>query len=270
LHKYALRHLKDKRLRELAWHPAVLEGHDPRNVPAWFGMWTYVEQNFGSWTVPGGMAGLTDVLTKRLATRGVTAILSTPVRDIVVAAGRAVGVQTGSGPIDADVVVCAVDPRRLPALAGFVERTMPAMPPVICHLGLVGEVPDLPHEVVLHGDPLLVVRTGGRAPAGGHAWTLLGRRRLSEDIVLSLHRAGIKIRSQIEVRVDRSPRQLVEDWGGSPNGVLWQGRATLAARLGTRAPVGGVFLAGAHTTPGAGLPSVGLSAALVAQHVGPA
>jgi UDP-galactopyranose mutase len=29
-------------------------------------------------------------------------------------------------------------------------------------------------------------------------------------------------------------------------------------------------MAGAHTTPGAGLPSVGLSAALVAQLVGPA
>jgi UDP-galactopyranose mutase len=33
--------------------------------------------------------------------------------------------------------------------------------------------------------------------------------------------------------------------------------------------VDGVYLAGAHTTPGAGLPSVGLSAALVAQLVGP-
>ena len=42
---------------------------------------------------------------------------------------------------------------------------MPAIPPVVCHIGVVGEVPDLPAEVVLHGDPLLVLRTGGVAPA---------------------------------------------------------------------------------------------------------
>jgi UDP-galactopyranose mutase len=34
--------------------------------------------------------------------------------------------------------------------------------------------------------------------------------------------------------------------------------------------VPGVYAAGAHATPGAGLPFVGLSAALVAQAVGPA
>ena len=71
-------------------------------------------------------------------------------------------------------------------------------------------------------------------------------------------------------RIDRSPRDLVEAWGGSPLGVLWQGRATVRHRLGPDTPVPGVFAAGAHATPGAGLPFVGLSAALVAQAVGPA
>ena len=41
--------------------------------------------------------------------------------------------------LDADEVVCAIDPRALPALARLVERTMPAIPPVTCHLGLEGE-----------------------------------------------------------------------------------------------------------------------------------
>jgi UDP-galactopyranose mutase len=117
---------------------------------------------------------------------------------------------------------------------------------------------------------MLVLRTTGRAPDGAHAWTLLARGRIAEDLVTAVHRAGIRVRDQVEVRVDRSPRELVQAWGGSPEGVLWQGRATLARRMGTRAPVDGVYLAGAHTTPGAGLPSVGLSAALVAQLVGPA
>ena len=51
--------------------------------------------------------------------------------DVVVRAGRAVAVSTSEGDLDADVVVCAVDPRRLPALAPLVARTTPALPPVL-------------------------------------------------------------------------------------------------------------------------------------------
>ena len=270
LHKVLQKTFKDERLRDVAGYPMAMEGHDLRNVPAWMGMWTYVEQRFGSWTVPGGMGSLADALADRLQTRGVTVLLSTPALDLEVSGGRVVGVRTGSGTVDADEVVCAVDPRRLPALAPSVERTMPAIPPVVCHLGVVGPVPDLPSEVVLHGDPMLVLRTNGTAPDGAHAWTILGRGRLAEDIVTALQRKGIRVRDQVEVRVDRSPRELVQAWGGSPYGVLWQGRNTVTRRLGPRTPIEHVFLAGAHATPGAGLPSVGLSAALVAQVIGPA
>ena len=51
-------------------------------------------------------------------------------------------------------------------------------------------------------------------------------------------------------------------------GVLWQGRGTVRRRLGPTTPIAGVYAAGAHATPGAGLPFVGLSAALVAQEIG--
>jgi UDP-galactopyranose mutase len=51
-------------------------------------------------------------------------------------------------------------------------------------------------------------------------------------------------------------------------GVLWQGRGTVRERLGPRTPIAGVYAAGAHATPGAGLPFVGLSAALVAAEIG--
>ena len=270
LHRLVNREFRDERLRLLACHRVAFDGHEPRNVPAWEGVWSYVEQNFGAWTLPGGMGQLTEILAARLETRGVTVMTDNPARDLVVEDGRVVAVKVDEGTLDADHVVCAIDPRRLPALASYVARTMPAIPPSMCHIGLVGDVPELPAEVVLHGDPTLVLRTTGTAPEGAHAWTLLGRGRLAEDIVVALHRAGIKVRDQVEVRVDRSPRELVEQWGGSPLGVLWQGRNTLAHRLGTKTPVAGVFMAGAHTTPGSGLPSVGLSAALVAQLIGPA
>jgi UDP-galactopyranose mutase len=147
---------------------------------------------------------------------------------------------------------------------------MPALPPVVCHVGLSEPVRDLPPEVVVHGDPMLVVRSGGRAPDGGAAHTVHGRGRLAEDILTALARHGLDLRPNLVTRVDRSPRDLVATWQSSPYGVLWEGRGTVRARLGPRTPLQGVYAAGAHATPGAGLPFVGLSAALVAQVVGPA
>ncbi len=269
-HRTVRRTFRDERLRQLAEHASVLGGHAPRDVPAWLGVWSYIEQKFGAWTVTGGLHRLGEALADRLATRGVAVHTGTEVRDLVVQAGRVVAVATAQGPVDADRVVVAVDPRRLPALAPYVDRTMPAIPPVVAHLGIVGEVPDLPGEVVLHGRPTLVLRTTGTAPAGAHAWTVMARGRIDEDIVTALYRAGVKVRDQVEVRVDLSPRELVEQWRGSPHGVLWQGRRTFERMLGPGTPVEGVFVAGAHARTGAGLPAVGLSAALVAQQVGPA
>lgn len=273
LHKRLRRAFKDERLRLVAGHPFVAEGHDLRNVPAWAGLEAYVEQRFGAWTLPGGLAGLAAALTERLATRKVTVLTGTTAVDLVVRDGRVAAVLTSAGDLPADVVVCAVDPRQLPALAPHVARTMPAIPPVVCHVGVDGDLPaldDLPPELVLHGDPLLVVRTGGTAPAGARAVTVHGRGRIAEDLLRALARHRLDLRAGLVTRVDRSPREQVEQWSGSPLGVLWQGRGTTRHRLGPHTPVAGVYAAGASATPGAGLPYVGLSAALVAQAIGPA
>ena len=260
---------KHEKLRDLALLATMLEGHDPHNVPGWVGMWAYVEQNFGRWTVPGGMGLLAEAMTRRLAQRKVQVVLGTRVSDVVVEGGRAVGVVTDQGRLDADVVVCAVDTRALPTLAAHSARTMPALPPVVCHLGLVGEVPTLPHEVVLHGEPTLVVRTNGTAPEGGAAWTVLGRGRLAEDVLVALARRGIDVREQTRVRLDRSPLDQVEELGGSAYGTLWQGRATVERKLATT-PYTGLYAVGAHVAAGAELPLVGLTAATVAEQIGPA
>jgi UDP-galactopyranose mutase len=125
---------------------------------------------------------------------------------------------------------------------------------------------------VLHGGPTLptlVVRTNGTAPAGGAAWTVLGRGRLSEDVLVALARAGIDVREQVAVRVDRSPRDLVEELAGSAYGVLWLGGATIARTLASTR-VDGVYAAGVHAAAGAGLPFTGLAAAVVAERIGSA
>ncbi|HQR26904.1 MAG TPA: FAD-dependent oxidoreductase [Nocardioides sp.] len=262
------RGLHDPRLRLLAAHPLRSLGQDPRRVPAWMAVWPYVEQRFGGWSPAGGTGALAEAVASRLTTRGVDVHTSTRARDVVVRAGRAVAVATDAGDLPADVVVCAVDPHLLPTLAAYVRRTDPAPLPPTTHLGLAGGQDDPAPEIVLHGDPDLVVRTTGAAPPGASAWTVHGAR--PEALLTELARRGLDVRDRVVVRVDRSPQELLDQWGGSPLGVRWRGRGTVRRRLGPTTPVQGVYAAGAHATPGAGLPFVGLSAALVAQAVGPA
>ena len=270
LHKAVTRRFKDKRLRALAFHHAVAGGHDPRNVPAWMGTVDYLEQNFGSCTFAEGFGTLARLMDKRLRERKVTVLTGTTALDVEMGADRPVAVRTDAGHVDADVVVVAIDPRMVPALARYVRRTMPAIPPTVSHLGLAPGAPELPREVVLHDEYVLTVRTDHVAPDGRASWTVLGRGTLAEDLVVALARKRIDIRELVETRVDRTPRDVVEHLGGSPSGVLWQGRATLTERLGTVTPLPGVHVAGAHTGGGGWVPFVGLTAALVAQAVGPA
>lgn len=262
------RTLRDRRLQEVALSVARLNGHDPRRVPSWMGIVSYLEQSFGTWTVPGGMGALAALLSRRLAERKVDVVLSTAVRDIVVRSGRPVGVLTDSGVIDGDVVVCAVDPRQLPSLAGYVRRTRPAALPTITHVGLRQDLPDLPAEVVLHGKPMVILRTS-TSSQDHPAWTVISHGNPLSDAVGVLAQHGVDIRGNIEVQVTRTPSELLQDWGGSPYGTSWQGRRTLRRQLSTSTPLPGVYCAGASATSGPGMAFVGLSATLVAAEIGP-
>lgn len=270
LHRRLRASFRDERLALVAGHTIAADGHDLRNVPVWVGVNVYLEQTFGAWRLPGGPGRLLDLLEARLATRGVTVLTNTEIGDLVLREGRVAAVRTNQGEIEADHVVVAVDPRRIPAMSRLVERTMPAIPPVISHLGLEGEIPDIRHEVVLHADPSLTIRPGGQAPDGGTAWTVFGRGKIAEDLLTALARHRIDVRDKVVTRVDYSPRDLVEKLRGSPYGVLWQGRGTVRHRLGPATPIPGVFTVGAHAAPGSGVPFVAQSAALVAELIGPA
>ena len=218
------------------------------------------------------MARLGAALADRLATRGVTVLTGTEATDLVVARrpGRR-GSRPTAGTLDADVVVCAVDPRRLPALAAYVVRTMPAIPPVVVPPRARGRRA----RTCRTSWCCTATRCSSSAPAAARrparsALTVHGRGRLSEDILRALARHRIDVRAQVvDPGRPLSPRDQVERWGGSPLGVLWQGRATVRRTARARAPRSpGVYAAGAHATPGAGLPFVGLSPRWSAAEVG--
>ncbi len=260
------RSLGDPRLRALALADTLTEGHRPSRTPAWWGVHHYLRQTFDTWTVPaelGGMARVSHSLTQRLSTRRVEVRLNTPVLDVAMSGRSMTGVRTAHGDHPADAVVVGIDPKYLPALARLTRRLPQALPPHIAHLGLE-EVPaqlEAP-ELVVHGDPHLVVRTQGAAVS------VLAYSPHPIDPITALATRGIDLRQRISVRIDVTPSE--QSALGSPLGVAWNGRSTLKHRIGTRSPIEGVYMVGAHTTPGAGMPYVGLSAALAAQVIGPA
>jgi len=270
------RPLGDDRLRALATHPLGAAGQDPRRVPAWMAVWPFIEQRFGGWRIVGGTPALAEALAARLRTRRVEVVLDTRATDLVIRGGRVAAVDTDGGPLDADAVVCAVDPHRLPVLAPYVARTRVVTPPTLVHLVLDGTDAGDPDasvgQTVWHGAPDIVVRPGLTAPEGTTPVTLEtfwpGRSR--QDPVDALAARGWDVRDRILLRVEERPADQVQRWSGSPYGTRWQGRATVRHRLGPATPLAGVYAAGAHATPGADLPFVGLSGALVAQALGPA
>ncbi len=278
LHKKAF---KDGRLRLMAEYPFVIAGSEPRNVASFMAVEAYVERSFGVWSVDGGLGRLTDALVTRLGERGVALRLGTEVIRLVTDTGRVVGVELSDGTrVPADVVVTDIDPRRvfgemlpaslrLPGRSVFESATR-AIPVGVTHLGLSGDVPALPDEVVLYGEPLLVVITGGQAPAGQHAWTVLRRGSAQEDVLITLVRRGFDIRENVVTRLDRTPIDLLHETGGSSYGLAWAGFRAHVQRAAQSNPLPGLYLLGASMHPGSSLPYVGWGAAHVAARVGKA
>jgi UDP-galactopyranose mutase len=155
----------------------------------------------------------------------------------------------------------------LPARRIF-ETATPAIPVAVTHLGFAGDVPALPAEVVLHGEPLLVLTTTGTAPAGHHAWTVQRRGSVQEDVLISMVRRGVDVRDQVVTRVDRTSVDLIQETGGSSYGLAWAGWRAQAQRAAQTHPLPGLHLLGASMHPGASVPYVAWGAANVAALVG--
>jgi phytoene desaturase len=117
-----------------------------------------------------------------------------------------------------------------------------------------------------HGDP---ARDGTTVD-----WTWPGRADAYADHVLDvLAGRGLDVRERVRWRVVRTPADLERDTG-APGGAIYgtssNGARAAFLRPANRTPVPGLYLVGGSAHPGGGLPLVGLSAAIVAELVGPA
>jgi phytoene desaturase len=111
-------------------------------------------------------------------------------------------------------------------------------------------------------------------PARGVDWDAPGLRDRYADRVLEvLARRGADVRGRIRWREVRTPADLERDTaspGGAIYGTASHGARAALLRPANRSPVRGLYLVGGSAHPGGGLPIVALSAAIVAELVGPA
>ncbi|WP_018330315.1 phytoene desaturase family protein [Actinomycetospora chiangmaiensis] len=158
----ARRVLPDPRMRTWLERYATYSGSDPRRTPAVLSVTSFVEQEFGAWYVPGGLRRIVDTLHARCVELGVAVHLSSPVDEVLVEAGRAVGVRVAGRERRADAVVCNADAtvlheRLLPrGAAPRARRRLRRVPPssagFVLLLGLSGRSQAAAHRVFFPAD----------------------------------------------------------------------------------------------------------------------
>ncbi|WP_432949491.1 phytoene desaturase family protein [Kribbella sp. CA-253562] len=272
LETVAERRLDDDRARAVLRYYATQQGSEARLTPGYVGVWSYLERTFGRWTVAGGFGAVADALAQRAVERKIDVRTGAEVASVSTRDGVVTGVRLADGTeLPADIVVSDIDPRVLytqlvadPAAKKArkqVERTHQAQAAYVVHLGLREPLPELPFETVLHGTPTVTVRTGGQAPAGHQAWSVLVHGFPTDDVVDLLVARGLHIRDKVV------SRQTSASWWA---GVAWEGYRTARRRAANTSPVEGLYCVGAGAHPGGGVPATTLGAAIVADAVGKA
>jgi phytoene desaturase len=153
-------YLRDPRLRTLLDRYATYSGSDPRKAPAVLATVAHAEQAHGSWYVRGGLHRLALAVAERAAERGAVLRTGCAVRRVVVAGGRAAGVELADGEVvPADVVVSDADATALytdlvptslsAAPRRALGRATPSLSGFVLLLGLRGRTPGLAHHTVL-------------------------------------------------------------------------------------------------------------------------
>ena len=285
---------RDQRLRMVIERFATYAGADPRRAPAALAVAGFVEHAFGAWHPRGGMYELVLALVRRLQGVGGELRLRTPVERVLVRDGRARGVATDAGAVEADAVVTDVDAevvrgRLLGLRAGRRARSLSGLAVM---LGLRDAAPGVAHHTVhfpadygAEFDDLFVRRRPPRDPAvyvaappdAPGAWFVLVNAPAVGDAadweaLESSAVARLGIADRIVVRARRTPGDLARETG-APGGAIYgaapHGRLASLRRPGPAVRgVRGLWMAGGTVHPGGGLPLVALGAAGVARAIG--
>jgi phytoene dehydrogenase-like protein len=284
---------------------ATYAGADPRRAPAALVLAGYVEHAFGAWHVPGGLYGIVEALTGRLAELGGELRTGTPVLGVARDGERVTGVRTLDGLRAADAGVCDGDARALEAALRGGDpgrrRHEPSVSGLALMLALEGRTPGLVHHQIrfpadYHAefddlfahrrpvrDPTLYLSAScatvpAEAPEDGENWFVLVNAPAGVGAEWEAEAprvvAALGVGARVVARHVRSPASLEAETGavgGAIYGDAPHGRLATLRRPGPRVPgVRGLFRVGGTAHPGGGLPLVMLGAAHVARELGPA
>lgn len=308
LRQLGRRTLTDPRLRLILDRYATYAGADPRRAPAVLAVIPYLEQRFGCWHVPGGLARIPPALVDRLHECGGQLRLAAPVVRIEHSDGAVCGLRLADGEaVTSDVVVSNVAelvtaellgrPPGAPTALSFSGfslllglQTDPQLPP---HLVSFPRDYDAEFDAVFAGRPasdpaiyLCTPQDPAMHPAGGRSCRLLvnaptqGRcdwaapglaERYGEHLLDRLASRGLDLRPLTSWWEPRTPVDLASASGVASGAIYGRAAHGLAGlrRPGNRTRLRGLYLVGGSVHPGGGLPLVLASAAIVAALVGP-
>jgi phytoene dehydrogenase-like protein len=297
LREFGAQHLRDPHLQLVLEAYATSLGGVPSRTPAALAALAYIEQTFGMWTVDGGLPAFVAAMERRFVERGGEIRFDARVARVVTKSGTVKGVELADGErVPAELVVCTIPAAQL-ELDGVRGRRWTTPPAegrsVFTILMSLRSRPAFPQRTVLLTDDgpnvTLTYRAGSdagqpcalalHADCSAHGpgpsltdWTAAGAADTHAQQLLGLAAArGVELKAHAMSYKTRTPHDLEETLGapgGRIYGTPWHGGSSIRRRLANRSPVHGLFFAGASAHPGAGLPMVAISAALVADLIG--
>lgn len=158
LDSYVRTYFDSDRARKVLEYSMVFLGGAPNNTPALYSIMSHVDLNLGVWYPMGGIGAVVDAIRRLGEAAGATYLFGQDVERIVVEGGRAVGVETAQGRMDADVVVANADYHHVetellgPEHRQYSERywrsRVVAPSAFVLYLGLDEAVPGLAHHTL--------------------------------------------------------------------------------------------------------------------------
>jgi len=157
------RYMKDERLRQAFSFQPLLVGGNPFKTSSIYMLIHWLERTWGVWFAKGGTTSMVHGLVRFLNDIGVEVRLNSPVSEILVDKGRAVGVLTETGErIAADVVVSNADPSfvyqrmidprwRKTHTERAVARKKQSMSLFVAYFGTDRLYPDVKHHTIVLG-----------------------------------------------------------------------------------------------------------------------
>ncbi|MFZ9744698.1 MAG: phytoene desaturase family protein [Aquiluna sp.] len=160
LYSFSGKYVKDERLKKMLNFPAVFLGASPYDTPSMYHLMTHVDMNQGVFYPMGGIHTIIESLEKLARSNGVEIQTSSPVEQILVENGKAIGVKLSTGEVRADVVVATADLQHVETKlladqhqsypASWWEKKVAGPSALLLYLGVRGKIEELEHHTLLY------------------------------------------------------------------------------------------------------------------------